>query len=80
MKRSAPTPVQLIAPTEAPCVSFGALRTALIGVCCVISLLIGLLCFFRIRVATDAEPMAKPTKIHSPLRMASTSMITRQIR
>jgi hypothetical protein len=68
MKRSAPTPVHPTAQTDAPSLSFGVIRTALIGMSLVIVLLLGLLCFFR----TRTHHIAVPTTTHAPLlRMAS---------
>lgn len=73
MKRSAPTPVQTIAQTEAPSLSFGVIRTALVGMSFVVLLLIGLFCFFRARTE-HAAPLATPSTAQAPLlRMASTS-------
>ena len=72
MKRSAPTPTQTVVQPEAPSLSFGVIRTALIGMSFVVLLLIGLFCFFRARTH-QAAPLATPTT-HAPLlRVASVS-------
>jgi len=76
MKRSAPTPVQVAAPTEAPCLSFGVIRTAAIGLSTVLLLLVGLFCFFRAHTHQNA-PLASPRAKQAPeLRMASMSALT----
>jgi hypothetical protein len=78
MKRSAPTPVQTIAQTEAPSLSFGVIRTALLGMSFVVLLLVGLFCFLRARMH-QAAPLAAPTTVHAPvLRMASTCSTTQR--
>jgi hypothetical protein len=78
MKRSAPTPVQTIAHTEAPSLSFGVIRTALLGMSFVVLLLTGLFCFFRARTHQTA-PLATPSTTHTPvLRMASTYSTTQR--
>jgi hypothetical protein len=70
MKRSAPTPTQLAVPAEAPCLSLGVIRTALIGLAAVLLLLLGLFYFFRAR-AHHTAPLASPRAAHAPaLRMA----------
>lgn len=73
MKRTAPTPVYTIAQTEAPSLSFGVIRAALVGMSFVVLLLIGLFCFFRASTQHTA-PLVAPSTAHSPLlRIASTS-------
>lgn len=70
MKRSAPTPVQVATQLEAPCLSIGVIRTALVGVVSVVLLLIGVFCFFRARMS-QAAPIASPKVVQtSDLRMA----------
>lgn len=74
MKRSAPTPVQTITQDEAPSLSFGVIRAALIGMSFMVLLLIGLFCFFRAR--RPVAPVVAPHTAHaSLLRMAATSAV-----
>jgi hypothetical protein len=75
MKRPAPTPAQVAVQLEAPCLSTGVIRTALVGLVAVVLLLVGLFCFFRAR-APQAAPVASPKAAHtSNLRMAKLTAV-----